>query len=287
MPQILAQFGTSGFVGRFRSDAAVPRGEAVVLRSPRGVELGTSLGEMAERYANQLDESAGGELLRVVTEADFADAETAKAVGLQLLRSLFGNEGADLVLGGDGDDRVDGGEDGDDVNGNGGDDVVHGGAGADFVRGGQGDDRVFGDDGDDRHVNGNLGDDYVDGGAGNDTLHGGAGADTLVGGDGDDRISGDLGDDVLVAGSGADVFVFASGHGADVIEDFSEASARIEIEAGINGTDIADFATLVAHAADVAQPGQPGVFIDLGEGNSLVVAGLSKAQLQADDFLFV
>lgn len=85
MPSVLVQFGTSGFVGRFRSGAAVPRGEAVVIRSPRGVELGTSLGEMAERYANQLDESAGGELLRVVTDADLADAETAKQLGLQLL----------------------------------------------------------------------------------------------------------------------------------------------------------------------------------------------------------
>lgn len=201
--------------------------------------------------------------------------------------SLFGNEGSDLVLGGDDGDFIDGGEDGDDVNGNLGRDTVRGGAGADLVRGGQGDDLVHGDDGDDWHVNGNIGADLVHGGRGNDTLHGGAGNDTLFGDEGDDRLSGDLGDDVLVAGPGADVFAFASGHGADVIQGFSEGPARIELQAGINGTDIASFATVLAHAGDVEYPGGPGVLIDLGGGNSLTIAGLSKAQLQADDFVFV
>ncbi|MCC7274660.1 MAG: hypothetical protein IT561_18470 [Alphaproteobacteria bacterium] len=201
--------------------------------------------------------------------------------------TLFGNEGSDLVLGGDDDDVIDGGEDGDDVNGNLGRDVVHGGPGADFVRGGQGEDLVYGDDGDDWHLNGNFGDDAVHGGHGNDTLHGGAGNDTLAGDAGADRLSGDLGDDLLIADGDGDVFAFASGQGRDVIVGFRQGAGLIEIADGDNGTDIAGFAAVLARAADADYQGQPSTFIDLGGGSSLTIAGMSTAELQADDFLFV
>ncbi|BBK43743.1 hypothetical protein STVA_37630 [Allostella vacuolata] len=197
--------------------------------------------------------------------------------------TLFGDDGLDLALGGDGDDRIDGGAGDDDLNGNRGRDTVRGGAGADFVRGGQDNDTVFGDEGDDWHVNGNLGDDLVHGGAGNDTLHGGAGNDTLSGDDGDDRISGDVGDDVMIAGAGADLFVIGPGHGADTILGLAEAGAHIAIATGVNDSGIADFASLLARAGDVDGA---GVVIDLGGGHSLALAGVAKAQLGADDFLF-
>ena len=90
MPHVLVQFGTSGFVGRFRSGAPAARGESVVVRSPRGLELGTVLGGVAERFAGQLDESAGGELLRPATDADLADAEVARERGRQLLDAADG-----------------------------------------------------------------------------------------------------------------------------------------------------------------------------------------------------
>jgi hypothetical protein len=85
MPDLLVQFGVSGFVGRFRAAGAVARGESVVVRSPRGLELGTVLGDVAIRFAAQLDESAGGELLRVATEADRADDDAAREFGGRLL----------------------------------------------------------------------------------------------------------------------------------------------------------------------------------------------------------
>jgi len=99
MPHVLVQFGTSGFVGRFRSEAvAAARGESVVVRSPRGLELGTALGEVAERFAGQLDESAGGELLRTATDADRADAELARDLGHRLIDAadVFGQPAAFL-----------------------------------------------------------------------------------------------------------------------------------------------------------------------------------------------
>jgi hypothetical protein len=93
---VLVQFGVSGFVGRFRSDAGtVARGESVVVRSPRGLELGTALGDLADRYANQLDESAGGELLRTATDDDLADADAARQLGRQLL--AFADESSQPV----------------------------------------------------------------------------------------------------------------------------------------------------------------------------------------------
>ena len=91
MPHVLVQFGVSGFVGRFRSDGgSVARGQQVVVRSPRGLELGTALGDLASRFAGQLDESAGGELLRSATDVDLFDADAARALGRQLLDTADG-----------------------------------------------------------------------------------------------------------------------------------------------------------------------------------------------------
>lgn len=92
MPDVLVQFGVSGFVGRFRSAEAVSRGETVVVRSPRGVELGTVLGDVVDRFANQLDESAGGELLRPATDIDLIDAASARELGSRLLAAAEGAE---------------------------------------------------------------------------------------------------------------------------------------------------------------------------------------------------
>lgn len=81
VPALLIQYGRSAFVGRFPCPAAPPpRGTTVVVRSPRGVELGTVLGPLIDRFAGQIDPSAGGELLRPATPAD--DAAEQRAVEL-------------------------------------------------------------------------------------------------------------------------------------------------------------------------------------------------------------
>jgi hypothetical protein len=72
---LLIQYGRSGFVGRFAADVATERGAAVVIRSSRGVELGTCLGLVEDRFTTQLDED--GQVLRTATEQDHADAHTA------------------------------------------------------------------------------------------------------------------------------------------------------------------------------------------------------------------
>lgn len=83
MTSCLVQFGKSGFVGRFASAAAVARGERAVVRGPRGVEIGFSLGELAERLAESL--SVEGELLRPATAEDEARTASFPTREAQLL----------------------------------------------------------------------------------------------------------------------------------------------------------------------------------------------------------
>ncbi|MGE0652062.1 MAG: calcium-binding protein [Alphaproteobacteria bacterium] len=194
-----------------------------------------------------------------------------------------GGAGNDTILGMGGNDSLLGGAGDDNLNGNLGADTVAGGAGADFVRGGQGADLVFGDDGDDWHVNGNLGDDVVHGGAGDDMVFGGAGEDTITGDAGDDTISGDLGQDLLAGGAGADRFHFGHGSGIDTVQDFDpDGGDVIHLVADINGSGIASFADILAHA--VVTP--DGVVIDLGADNSVTLQGVAKGALSAGDFAF-
>jgi hypothetical protein len=64
----LVQFGRSGFVGRFTAPAPIARGERVVVRGPRGVEVGVVLCEPGEKFAPAL--STEGDLLRTATPDD-------------------------------------------------------------------------------------------------------------------------------------------------------------------------------------------------------------------------
>lgn len=72
---LLLQYGRSAFVGRFAAADPLPRGETVVVRSARGVELATVLGLVEDRFAAQFDDD--GEVLRVATAADHTAATTA------------------------------------------------------------------------------------------------------------------------------------------------------------------------------------------------------------------
>ena len=79
----LVQYGRCGFVGRFAAaDAGIPRDAVVVIRGPRGVELGTVL---CRSDGVALDASAGGDLVRVATADDRAEAAARESTGLTLL----------------------------------------------------------------------------------------------------------------------------------------------------------------------------------------------------------
>jgi hypothetical protein len=68
----LVTYGHGGFLGRFRSATALRRDDRVVIRTVRGVELGTVLDEASRGLPGP---DLGGDVLRVVT----ADDESAAA----------------------------------------------------------------------------------------------------------------------------------------------------------------------------------------------------------------
>ncbi|WP_374445735.1 M10 family metallopeptidase C-terminal domain-containing protein [Stella sp.] len=241
-----------------------------------------------------------------VPDLVLAGAEDLAADGNALANAIAGAGGDDVIAGYQGDDRL-AGNDGNDLlaaglgsdtvlgdgpaGAGGGDDTVLGGQGDDLIDGGAGDDLLNGDLGDDTlaggagrdRLNGGPQDDHLFGGAGDDTLRGGRGQDRLLGGTGDDRLAGDRDDDELSGGSGADVFVFAAAGGVDRIADFAPGTDRIELAADANGSGIVDFATFLDRAVDA----DGGVAVDLGAGNRLVLAGLTRADLGPGDLLVV
>ncbi|MDW5316329.1 family 16 glycosylhydrolase [Rhizobium sp. PL01] len=111
--------------------------------------------------------------------------------------------------------------------------------------------------GDLRHAFGNAADNIIKGAAGRQTLDGGAG------------------NDVLIGGAGADTFIFTKGNGSDLIVDF-DANDIVRL----NNYSITSFDQVLANTK------QEGAHLrfDLGDGESLVFADTTKADLHADQF---
>ena len=201
--------------------------------------------------------------------------------------SLLGMAGDDVLLGREGDDVLIGGD---------GDDRLEGGAGYDVLAGGAGDDLYIlsGADG------------VVEAtGAGHDTVrawtdhtlwwavedlvllgaarHGrGNGLDNHITGNGStNEINGLGGDDTLTGAGGNDVFSFTGDFGADTVTDFSAGAGtgdRLRIETSW----MSDFAEVLDNATDTAE----GVLISRN-GASITLVGVTRAELNADDFMFV
>ncbi|HVL13502.1 MAG TPA: hypothetical protein VM529_13125 [Gemmata sp.] len=75
----LIQYGKPGFVGRFRSADRLTRGDRVVVRGPRGDEVGEVLLPLAD------DSAEAGDVLRPAAPGDAALAADAAARGRDLL----------------------------------------------------------------------------------------------------------------------------------------------------------------------------------------------------------
>ncbi len=115
----------------------------------------------------------------------------------------------------------------------------------------------------------------------NDMLIGSNGDDVLNAGAGDDILLGLTGNDTLTGGTGNDTFVFTKGSGADTITDFTGGAGTSDV-IELRGMGFTSFADVKASAFQAAD----GVHIDLHNGDSLVLSGVSLASLNADDFLF-
>lgn len=207
-----------------------------------------------------------------------------QARDIQDLQGRYGaSPGDDEILAGAGSGRVSGGDGEDTISAGAGDDVAYGNLDADLIFGGAGADTLFGgadadtlDGGDsDDVIYGNLDVDRLAGGAGNDTLYGGKMSDALSGGDGDD---------ILIGGADADLFYFSTGEGSDVIVDFDTSADQFVIDAAVLvAQGVQDVATLLDRHLTIDANGD--VLLDLGNGGSVIFAGLSSSEVLAGDFL--
>ncbi|WP_439570007.1 calcium-binding protein [Roseovarius mucosus] len=206
--------------------------------------------------------------------------------------SITGGAGNDVVAGGADNDTLSGGDGNDSMSGSFGNDSIDGGEGADDIGGGTGRDTIDAGAGDDR-VGGGEGDDSIFGGDGNDFLAGGGRNDVIDGGAGNDTINAGAGNDVITGGADADLFVFSAFFDgeSDAITDFEDGSdifliRRFDPDTGVEninngGNGLAGFVAAM-NIVDVAGGAQMTV-----GGNTILVEGVTAAQLTADDFQFL
>ena len=97
--EYLASFGLNGEFGRFRAAAPLHlrRGERVVVRGPRGLEIAEVLRRATPRHANFLPNTSVGQLLRRLTPAD-EQGENAMHVRAQQLFARGGQLAAEIGL---------------------------------------------------------------------------------------------------------------------------------------------------------------------------------------------
>lgn len=111
--------------------------------------------------------------------------------------------------------------------------------------------------GDNRFAFGNDADNIISGGSGRQTIDGGGG------------------NDVLTGAGGADTFIFTRGDGSDLITDFgSDDTIRL------NDYGFTSFDQVRSH---LTQEGAD-LRLDLGDGESLLLAGTTADELSADQF---
>jgi Ca2+-binding RTX toxin-like protein len=159
--------------------------------------------------------------------------------------------------------------------------TLDGNSGRNFLSGGAGNDRLFGQGGHDV-LSGGTGADTLSGGTGNDVLRGGSGNDRLFGGSGRDAFYGDSGNDLFSGGSAEDAFVFSFMAGDDVIADFTPIDT-LRLNSRLWGGVITDADRVVSeHARIIAGD----VVIDLGQGNSVRLDGVSSLSGLADQIIF-
>jgi cell fate regulator YaaT (PSP1 superfamily) len=91
----LIQYGRPGFVGRFRGEFPVARGNRVIVRTPRGIEFGEVLIEPKDRgpHAEDGKDDGDGTILRLATADDEAEAARLDRLTQEVLAaSSIGND---------------------------------------------------------------------------------------------------------------------------------------------------------------------------------------------------
>ena len=242
------------------------------------------------------------------------------------IENVIGSEHGDHIDGTNGGNRLEGGDGSDDIDGGGGNDLVFGGDGNDVLSGGLGNDVIDGGEGFnfvsfrgssssvvvnlenegpqntgqgidtilnvtgvygstlDDVIQGNGDNNFLYGEEGNDWLFGGGGIDNLLGGEGNDVLVGGQGVDAYHGGEGADAFVYGAffgDAGHDVIWDYEDGVDHVFVDDNFGVNDFSDL-TVSANNVGDAVVSFNGVF-----GGSLLFAGVSPDQINADDFTFI
>src|SRR5262245_52302470 len=79
----IARHGVMRFLGEYHGEAEYPRGQEVIVRSERGLELGEVLCPASPRALQLLTEPTRGQIVRALTEEDRAQAERVRQAELQ------------------------------------------------------------------------------------------------------------------------------------------------------------------------------------------------------------
>ena len=208
-----------------------------------------------------LETSADVDLTAGIPNARLLGADHLELRGSGGNNLLAGNKGNNFIAGGDGQDRLFGSN---------GHDRIFGGDHADYIAGGNHNDRIWGQNGND----------FITGGWGADILSGGYGADVLLGGGGNDLLAGNFGNDRMAGGAGADQFIF--NHGDDRIVDFQNDVDVIKIVRGVAGPG----ATVNSILND-SRVVNGNLVLDLANGHSLTVEGVTNANILANDLVLI
>ena len=95
-----------------------------------------------------------------------------------------------------------------------------------------------------------------------------------------DEIISSEGSDIMTGGAGDNTYVFDENSGNDRISDFSGGDI-IELLAQLNGTSISSGSGVLSRISDTSE----GASINLGDGNSILLEGVSKDDLDASMFI--
>jgi Ca2+-binding RTX toxin-like protein len=292
--------GVNRLIGGAGNDVLDGRGGNDILIGGLGAD--TLIGGAGDRDAADYRGAASGVIVNLVTGGTGGEAQGDTYSGIEY---VYGSEFNDQITGDGAINRLVGGAGNDVLSGAGGNDILLGGLGADALFGGDGDqdaasyqeatagvvvNLTSGGAGGEAQGDTYSGIEYVYGSEFNDAitgdqainrLTGGGGNDLLNGAGGSDYLLGEAGNDSLTGGAGADVFVFNQGMGNDIIADFWAGSGRTD-RVWLQGLSMSSFANVLANAQNTAG----GVVITLAGQGTLTLAGITIAQLNADDFLF-
>ncbi|THD84999.1 hypothetical protein E7811_04555 [Aliigemmobacter aestuarii] len=245
----------------------------------RGVASGTGHG--SDRL-DSIEKVTGGRRGDVLTGDDAANVLSGQA-GADTLR---GGGAADTLVGGAGNDILNGGRGRDTARFEGGADIRVDLARSDRQVTGQGGDRLTGIEnlvsgrGDDV-LRGDGGANRLAGNAGNDRLFGRGGNDTLIGGQQADRLVGGAGDDRVTGGAGSDRFVFTAGR--DIVTDHQLGIDTLAVSralwTGRGGVD--------GMLDDLATRSGGATRIDFGDGDVLILRGVTNLDRLADDIVLI